>query len=138
MKGPDSFVYMAAHDLRAPMMSVKGLLNLIKQDPERKNLDYYFSLLERSIDKMSQSINDIISTSKNGKIKVELEEVNLKKILEDSLQSIRFMKEAEFVRFDLFIDNQNFISDYKILFSIFSNIISNAIRYRDPHKSSFL
>jgi signal transduction histidine kinase len=138
MKESDSLVYQAAHDLRAPLMSVKGLLNLIRQDPEREKLDYYFSLLERSIDKMNQSINDMISNSKNGRIKVELEDVNLKKVIEDSLQSMRFMKEAELVHFDLFVEDQNLISDYKILFSIFSNIISNAIRYRDPQKSSFL
>lgn len=138
MKESDSLVYLAAHDLRAPLMSVKGLLNLIRQDPERENLDYYFSLVERSIDKMNQSINDMISYSKNGKIKVELAEVNLKKVIDESLQSLRFMKEAELVHFDLFVDDENFISDHKILFSIFSNIISNAIRYRDPQKSSFL
>lgn len=140
MKESDSFVYLAAHDLRAPLMSVKGLLNLIKQDPERKNLDYYFTLLERSIDKMNQTINDIITYSKSGKIKISLQEINLERVIEDAIQSLHFMKDAEFVCIDLSIDdeNWNFISDYKILFSVFSNIISNAIRYRDAKKSSFL
>jgi signal transduction histidine kinase len=138
MKESESFFYLAAHDLRAPLMSVKGLLNLIKIDPEKKNLDQYFNLLERSVDKMNQSITEIITRGMGNKIKISPQEVNLRTIAEDAVQALRFI-DGEKIRIELFIEqNLEFISDYRVLFGIFNNIISNAIRYRDPDKSSFL
>lgn len=139
MKESDAFVYLAAHDLRAPLMSVKGLLNLMKQEKEKKTLDHYMSLLERSVDKMNQSISDIINYSKNGRVKIVPQDVNLRTIAEDTIQSLRYIKGADAVKIDLSIDQQHeFLSDRKILMSVFSNMISNAIRYRDPGKPSFL
>jgi signal transduction histidine kinase len=138
MKESESFFYSAAHDLRAPLMSVKGLLNLIKIDPERKNMDQYFKLLERSVEKMNQSITELISYSMGTKIKMMPQEVNLRTVAEDAVQSLRFI-DGDKIRIELFIEqNLLFISDYRILYGIFNNIISNAIRYRDPDKSSFL
>jgi signal transduction histidine kinase len=73
-----------------------------------------------------------------SKIKVSPQEVNLRTIAEDTVQALRFI-DGEKIRIEIFIEqNLVFISDYRILFGIFNNIISNAIRYRDPDKSSFL
>lgn len=138
MNESESFFYLAAHDLRAPLMSVKGLLNLIKIDPEKKNLDQYFNLLERSVDKMNQSITEIITYAMGSKVKILPQEVNLRTIAEAAVQALRFI-DGEKIRIELFIEqNLVFNSDYRILFAIFNNIISNAIRYRDPDKASFL
>lgn len=139
MKEHDPFVYLAAHDLRAPLMSVKGLLYLMKLDSERKNLESYFSLLELSVDKMNQSITDIIAYSKKGTTTFIPHEVNFRKIAEESIQSLRYMAGAESVRIDLSVEEGGlFFSDYTCLFSIYSNLLSNAIRYRDTNKESFL
>ena len=139
MKEHDPFVYLAAHDLRAPLMSVKGLLYLMRLDSERKNLDNYFSLLELSVDKMNQSISDIIAYSKKGSTGFIPHEVDFRKIAEESIQSLRYMAGAESVRIDLSVEEGGlFFSDYTCLFSIYSNLLSNAIRYRDTNKDSFL
>jgi len=135
----DPYIYLAAHDLRAPLLSVKGILSLMKQDSERQNFEHYLSLLERSVDNMNQSISDIITHSKNGKVKIKPQEVDFKNIAEESIQSLSFMKGAESVRINLSAEEGGtFFSDPARLVSIFSNIISNAIRYRDDRKISFL
>lgn len=135
----DPFVYFAAHDLRAPLMSVKGLLYLMRRESERDKLDYYVSLLERSVDRMNQSISDIISHSKNGSAEITSQQVDFRKIAEESIQSMRFMPGAEFVHIDLSVEDKDlFFSNHNLLLSIFSNILSNAIRYRDTNKHSFL
>lgn len=135
----DTSIYLAAHDLRAPLMSVKGLLNLIRQDQKKENVDYYVGLLEKSIDKMNRSITDLIAHSKHEQNTGTLQDVNLKVNIEDALQSVRFMPGAELVRIELSVpDEINFISDYHVLLNVFNNLISNAVRYRDSGKYSFL
>ena len=138
-KENDPFVYLAAHDLRAPLMSIKGLLYLMKLESKRKNLDHYFSLLESSADRMNQSITNIITYSKNGSTTFIPQEVNFRKIAEESIQSMRYMAGADSVRIDLAIEQRDsFFSDPVCLSSIFSNLLSNAIRYRDPAKKSYV
>jgi len=129
--------YLVAHDLRAPLMSVKGLVNLIKSDTERKNWDQYFSLLERSIDNMDTSIKEALDARKQQQV---VQEVELRDVIEGAIQSLLFMEGAEFFRIELSIPpHTTILSDHKsTLLSVFSNLISNAIRYRDPRKASYL
>src|SRR5690348_7032512 len=90
MKDRDTSIYMAAHDLRAPLMSVKGLLNLIRQNQGTENIDYYFNLLEKSVDKINQSITDLVNHSKNEKVTSQ-QKLNLRRTIEEVIQSLRFM-----------------------------------------------
>lgn len=131
----DRFVYSASHDLRAPLMSVKGLLHMIKVDPEEKNLYNYLSLIEQSINKLDHFILDIINYSRNSRMQVIAKEINFNDLLNESIESLKYMEGAEEVRS---IKNINtpvpFYSDYSRLLIIFNNIISNAVRYRDTWK----
>lgn len=131
----DRFVYSASHDLRAPLMSVKGLLNMIKIDPDHKNVEHYLSLIERSVGKLDQFISDIINYSRNSRMDLMAKEINFHDLLQESIDSLKFMEGAEKVRTirDIRIDAP-FYSDYSRLLIIFNNIISNAVRYRDSWK----
>ena len=88
----DRFVYSASHDLRAPLMSVKGLLNMIKQDPEKKNTELYLSLIEKSVGRLDNFITDIIQYSRNSRTDVEEKAVDLTALLQESLEALRFME----------------------------------------------
>jgi signal transduction histidine kinase len=131
----DRFVYSASHDLRAPLMSVKGLLNMIKIDPDRKNVDHYLSLIERSVGKLDHFISDIINYSRNSRMDLMPKEIDFEELLQESIDSLKFMDGAEKVRSirNIKVDAP-FYSDYSRLLIIFNNIISNAVRYRDSWK----
>jgi signal transduction histidine kinase len=135
----ESFVYMAAHDLRSPLMSVKGLIYLMQLDSEKEHLQSHFGLLEKSVDRMNQAISDIITHSQNGTEEIELESVDFREITEEAINYLQYMAGAESVRISLSTEDGGlFFSNRKKLISIFCNIISNAIRYHDETKDSFL
>jgi PAS domain S-box-containing protein len=136
----DRFVYSASHDLRAPLMSVKGLLNMIKVDPDKQNAEHYLALMERSVEKLDHFISDIINYSRNSRMDVMPKEIDFHSLLQESIDSLKFMEGAEDVRSIKNISIQApFYSDYSRLLIIFNNIISNAVRYRDVwKKDSFL
>lgn len=136
----DRFVYSASHDLRAPLMSIKGLLNMIKMDPDPKNAGQYLELMERSVDKLDNFISDIIHYSRNSRMDIMPMAIDFSALLQESIDSLKFMEGAEAVRSirSLHCDVP-FYSDYSRLLIIFNNIISNAVRYRDVWKAdSFL
>jgi PAS domain S-box-containing protein len=131
----DRFVYSASHDLRAPLMSVKGLINMIKVDPNPENTGRYIELIERSIGKLDAFISDIIHYSRNSRMDILAQEINFNELLEESVTSLRYMEGAEAVRCDRNIEvNAPFFSDPGRLLIVFNNIISNAVRYRATWK----
>lgn len=136
----DRFVYSASHDLRAPLMSVKGLLNMIKVDPEKGNTEKYLELIEKSVLKLDNFISDIIHYSKNSRIDLLVREINFGELVEESIGALKYMDGAEKVRSIKNIqETSSFYSDPSRLLMVFNNIISNAVRYRDRWKEdSFL
>jgi PAS domain S-box-containing protein len=131
----DRFVYSASHDLRSPLMSVKGLLNMVKVDPDDKNVAQYLTLMERSVDKLDHFISDIINYSRNSRLDIAAKEIDFEMLLEESIDSLKYMEGAEQVRSIKIIDAKiPFYSDNSRLQIIFNNIISNAVNYRDKWK----
>jgi len=135
----DRFVYSASHDLRAPLMSVKGLLNMIKVDKDKSNLDQYLNLIDTSINKLDNFITDIIHYSRNSRMDIMPSKIHFHELVKESIETLKYMDDAERVKSIITIrDSVPFYSDHSRLLIIFNNIISNAVRYHDKWKDSYL
>lgn len=135
----DRFVYSASHDLRAPLMSVKGLLHMIKMDPDKSQVSRYLELMDQSIDKLDHFISDIIHYSRNARMELKLKEIDFDALVDESFESLKFMEGANAVTITREVTNTtSFYSDASRLLIVFNNVIANAVRYRDPRKDSRL
>ncbi|GAA5037488.1 hypothetical protein GCM10011506_33850 [Marivirga lumbricoides] len=133
----DSFVYSASHDLKAPLSSVKGLIYLAKLEKDKEKTDEYLHLIEKSVTKLDEFIEDIINLSRNSRLEVSKELIEFAGIVEDTLDNFKYLPNFERIRYVLEIDQQcEFYSDKRRVMIIFSNIISNAIRYYNPKASN--
>jgi signal transduction histidine kinase len=136
---PNMFVYTAAHDLRAPLMSVKGLIDIMRRVEETQHLDHYFDMMEQSMEKMNQSIENIISQSKHELSAAHVHPIDFKKLAKESMESLLYLAASQAVRMDLLVEQkQVFCSHPNLVLSIINNLLSNAIRYRDAAKTSFV
>jgi len=138
----DSFVYSVSHNLRSPLMSVLGLVNLAKsEDQNRDNFfNQYFKMMETSIHKLDETLKEILDYSRNARKEVAIEQIDIRKIIDDNLERMQYMPGAQTIRKDVIIDAQHpFLTDrYRFSFVV-NNLISNAIKYHDPDKpESFL
>lgn len=133
-------VYSITHDLRAPLMSIKGLICLLKSETNKENIDQYITFLEASVDKMNETICGIIDSSKESEsIEVQKQEIDFRKIIAESLHSLQYMEDMDSIHVTISAQESGlFLSDYNRILSLFNNMISNAVRYRDPNKNSFL
>jgi signal transduction histidine kinase len=117
-------------------MSVKGLLNMIKLDPDKENMAHYLSLMEKSIHKLDSFISDIILYSRNARMDMMHKEIDFHELLQESIDSLKFMDGAEQVRSIRKVEIKGvFFSDYSRLLIVFNNMIANAVRYRDNWKT---
>jgi signal transduction histidine kinase len=133
----DTFVYSVSHNLRAPLMSVLGLLNLAKEETAKENLDQYHQLMETSIHKLDDTLKEILNYSRNARQELKIEQIDLNLMIKDNLEKIQFMPGFESLQIKVSI-NQGFPfrSDAYRISVIMNNLISNAVKYLDPTKST--
>ena len=128
----DRFVYSTSHDLRAPLVSVLGLINVMKISQSEKEKGQYLNLMEVSIKKLENFIEDIINYSQNSRREVEVEEVDLKGLALQVFDHLQFLPNSNKVDFRVICrGNYAFVSDKVRLGIILNNLISNAINYAD-------
>lgn len=133
----DNFLYSTAHDLRSPLTSLLGLLNLIKYENKQEVLDPYFDLMKNSIHRMESFISQIVNYAKNKRIGIHYEKVDLPELINEIFENHRFVEGSEKILKDIMIMNDHlpFVSDRSRLLIIFNNLISNGIRYADFRKT---
>ncbi|WP_424003924.1 PAS domain S-box protein [Maribacter sp. IgM3_T14_3] len=133
----DSFVYSASHELRAPLSSVLGLINLIQLEDIDPKLFQHLNMMERSIERLDDFIKDIIEYSRNKHLKVELETINFTTLIKHCLESFWYLENTDKINIEVHIsDSKSFVSDSKRISVLLNNFISNAIKYHDLDKES--
>ena len=127
----DSFVYSVSHDLRAPITSVLGLLNLAKDEKNRRTLQKYLDMISRSVIQQDLFIKDILNLSRNSRLQLNRSEINFEEIVNEIFDQLRFINHLK-VKRSLEIDQKKpFFSDESRIRVVFNNLISNAIRHHN-------
>jgi signal transduction histidine kinase len=131
----DRFVYSASHDLKAPLKSVLGLLRLAENDLANSNYESmatYHKMIEGSVFKLDCTIKEIENYSRNLRTQVQVEEIDLSALISEVLESLQYIEGKNQIHTTVNIQGLcAFYSDRSRLKIILSNIISNAIKYRD-------
>lgn len=130
----DKFIYSASHDLRAPLLSILGLVNLGKED--KNNTIKYLDLIEKSTLKLDSFILNLINYYKNAKLEVYPKDFNLYNLASESYENVLYFDGANEIQFSVNCSSEkrSFITDKTKLAIVLNNLVSNCIRYRDKSK----
>ena len=132
----DKMVYNTSHDLKAPLKSVLGLLDLAKRDDTDNKLVNYFDLMEKSINNLETKISSTLKLSKNSKAEVKITDIDFEEIVNAAFEEIQFHEAIDKIDIQQRIDAlEQFYSDESRLQIIINNLVSNAIKYHDTAKS---
>ena len=133
----DSFVYSVSHNLRAPLMSVLGLLNIVQLENQESANEQYFQLMQSSIYRLDETLKEILEYSRNARSELKISKVEIRKMIDDCFERLMYMEGSDQILKVIECDgNQIVFSDAYRLNMILANLISNAIKYRDPNKDS--
>lgn len=126
----DNFVYKVSHDLRAPLSSILGLVNLANLQGNEDNLRDYIPLVGQKVKTLDHFISDVLSHSKNLKLDVKTDLIDLRKIIDLTFKDLGYLTGVEEIRKKILVSGVDFYSDQWRIGEIFRNLISNAIKYR--------
>lgn len=133
----DRFVYSTSHDLRAPLTSIMGLINITLDSQNPDEVRRYLSLMKDRVHSLDDFIRDITDYSRNNRLEVKREPVKLADLATEVWESLRYSPEAENIEFQVDIPDDVYIeSDKNRLRVIIGNLISNAVRYHDLKKEN--
>jgi signal transduction histidine kinase len=129
----DNFVYSVSHDLRAPIASVLGLINLAKKDIDLHMKDMYLDMIHKSALQQDHFIKEILDQSRNSRLEVQREEILFETLIDETFNQLKFATTTgQSVEKVIQINQaQPFFSDRWRLKVILNNLLSNAIRYRN-------
>lgn len=135
----DRFVYSTSHDLRAPLASILGLINLTELEDEEipSNIAKYLQMMKERVNSLDGFIQDIIDYSRNSRVDVELRRVNFSKLIDDIILHNRYLENAQKVEIIKNIAiNKHLKLDRNRIVRVLNNLVSNAIKYNDVSKDN--
>lgn len=133
----DKFVYHTSHNLRGPLTSMMGLINLAKIEEEAFHKETFLSMMEKMVHKLDYTLKDIIDHSVNSRTEIKREEVNLQEMIDHTFQDLYYLEGTSYISKQVRIEQDSiWLSDINRLKIIFHNLASNAIQYHDLSKPS--
>jgi PAS domain S-box-containing protein len=125
----DEFIALASHELKTPLTSMSGFLQLL----ERKVIDVNRPFVAKAITqlkKLNALINDLFDISKiqSGKLQFYFEEFDFTGLIKENLEAIREAYTSHEIYFD---ENVEMIleGDKMRLEQVLTNLVTNAIKY---------
>jgi PAS domain S-box-containing protein len=126
----DRFVYSTSHDLRVPLTNVMGLIDITEMSINDEAPKKYLALMRQSVVALDDVIRGILDYSRNARAEISMEEVNIRKMVDDVKEAVKYHHHANAIDFRIFINEQiPLYTDKQRLFVILNNLVSNAIKY---------
>ncbi|MEO8085738.1 MAG: PAS domain S-box protein [Bacteroidota bacterium] len=135
-KNLEQFSYIVSHNLRAPIANIIGFSDLLKSGELAQEtvaeLNEGLSTSAKKLDEVIKDLNHILHIKRN--VSEEKEIVNLSQLATDIYISIETLiaKEDATIVWD-FTEVNEILIIKSYLYSIFTNLITNSIKYRQPN-----
>ena len=131
----DTFVYRASHDIKGPLKSIIGLTTVGLKDIKDSTALNYFEHILKSSKRLDHLVADLLAVTQVKESRLKVTNIDFEKIIKEILYNLDHLPEYADMDINFSIDGQeDFFSDEKIIYSVFQNMIENAIKYRDTGK----
>lgn len=132
----DQYVYRASHDLRAPISSIMGLAGIGMNTDDLDEARRCFEMISKRVQAQDHFIRQIVENAKNARLPLAQEDISIRQIVAEVAEGLFFMEGIGEVEIEVEApEGFRVRSDAMRLRSILTNLIRNAIQYRDMGKA---
>lgn len=132
----DQFAYVVSHDLKAPLRGIEVASRWVEEDMGNQlppNVQEYLIMMRIRVHRMENLINGILALARIGRTSQVEEDVNVNELLSETVD---LLSPPNGFNIDV-QDNLPTLYTVRVqLQQVFSNLISNAIKYHDKDKGT--
>jgi PAS domain S-box-containing protein len=127
----DNFIYRASHDLRAPLLSLSGLINLSEITGSNENAEYT-NLMRQTVKRLDTFVTQLAHYTRNTHLSINYARIDFYELFSTVIQSYCYLDHTEKIKFTVEVDRDQVVySDVFRLKIIINNLVSNAIKYHN-------
>jgi PAS domain S-box-containing protein len=128
----ERFTYTVSHDLRSPLVTIRGFLGYLRQDVTSGDLarfDKDIGRIANAVDKMQALLNDLLELSRIGRIITTPKEVPFREVVDESVNLLGGILDEHKVSLQIHEDLPTVYGDPTRLLEIMQNLINNAAKF---------
>ncbi|TKC09012.1 hybrid sensor histidine kinase/response regulator [Pedobacter frigoris] len=129
------FIYSISHELRAPLVSAMGIVNVVKMENLFHSSGEYWGMIETCSNKLDYYIQKTLQYYKNNKLVHEKSPVDFKTIINELIELYSYSDKETHFTVDI-IQDIPFYGDAFRIEVILGNLISNAIKYQKKEEKN--
>jgi two-component system sensor histidine kinase/response regulator len=127
----DSFNYSISHDLNSPLNAIMALTDILQHMPPEKvdgDVLEIVGHINKSVERMSRLIKDLLQFSRQVNAEIEKKENSMTEIVEEVVHDIALTTPLDST--EIIVHKMpNALGDQSMLKQVWTNLISNAIKY---------
>jgi signal transduction histidine kinase len=128
----ERFTYTVSHDLKSPLITIKGFLGFVREDTEQGNMQRLHSDIQRisdATDKMQNLLNDLLELSRIGRLNNQPETIEMNVLLRDVIEILHGRIHAGNITMQVQENLPHVFGDRQRIFEVFQNLVDNAAKF---------
>lgn len=132
----DEFVFIAAHDLKAPVVAINGYISMLLEAEGGKLTDLgkdYIKQVKRGSDRLMRLVGDLLQVARSeaGRISIEVAEINIAEPIRETLAELKSSADEKSITlaYEAYPKMEHVLADSDRVKELLANFVSNAIKY---------
>ena len=130
----NSFTHTVAHDLKSPLITVRGFINMLRDDLKdlevNENIHMYMNHIQNSTTNMDTFLTELLALSKAGLVINNLEKVPFNDVINESIGHLKEEIKINNVKIKISDEFPIVNLDRMRIVEVLTNLIGNSIRYK--------
>ena len=128
----EQFNYTVSHDLKAPIITIKGFLGFLADDArsgKQDRLERDITHINQAVDKMHRLLNELLELSRVGRMMNPSVEVPFRELVDEALTLIEGRLQSVDVQIKIAEDCPIVYGDRRRLLEVTQNLLDNAVKF---------
>jgi len=140
----EDFIANASHQLRTPITSLQGYLELLVKDrvPDPVIRTEFIARAYEDTKRLAVLVNDLLDSFRweSGFFQVTLENIDLCDLLQNSLEAVKGLAQSKNISLELTLPQKSLLikADPHLLEQVLTNLLSNAIKFSEKDRPILL
>lgn len=136
----DEFIAVASHELKTPLTTIKGYLQVLAKNENDKMSSLFISKSLNQVNKLNTLVEDLLNMSRleSGKLDFSIEQFDIRKALLEMTETFNYTYKSHQLLFDLGDEPVILEADRQRIEQAVINLLTNAVKYSPKANKIYL